>query len=148
MTASVGQAVVPEVGSSIPAWVIESVSAEKMKTMAALLDDSNPIHFDVDVLRQLGMGERPVNQGPSNLGYVQNMLIAWAGPASLRRIRLRFLANVQAGDRITASGTVTEVRQEHGSTLLDCDVQLDIEGAGTALAGTATVVWPTTKEHA
>lgn len=137
---------VPEVGSAVPAWVVESVSAEKMKTMAALLDDSNPIHFDVEVLRALGMGDRPVNQGPSNLGYVQNMLMAWAGPRSLRRLRLRFLANVHAGDRVVASGTVTAVRHEAGAILVDCDVQLTIEDAGTALTGTATVEWPSQED--
>lgn len=136
MTASI-----PTVGSELPRWVVESVDAEKMKTMAALLDDSNPIHFDIFTLQALGMGERPVNQGPNNLGYVQNMLQAWAGEGSLRRIKVRFVANVHANDRVIASGTVTAVREEGGEVLADCDVQLEIDGGGPALVGTATVAW-------
>lgn len=133
----------PTVGTELPRWVVESVDPAKMKTMAALLDDSNPIHFDIFTLQALGMGDRPVNQGPSNLGYVQNMLQAWAGVGSLRRITVRFVSNVHAGDRVIASGTVTGVREEAGELLADCDVQLAIDGSGLALVGTATVVWTT-----
>lgn len=130
-----------QVGDAIPPWSLESVDAEKMKTMAALLDDSNPIHFDVDVLRLLGMGDRPVNQGPSNLGYVQNMLVQWAGPGSLRRLKARFVSNVHAGDSLTASGEITAIREVDGETLLDCEVRLVINGTETALTGNATIAW-------
>ena len=91
----------PVVGDELPRLVIESVDAEKMKTMAALLADSNPIHWDVDTVKELGMGNQPVNQGPNNLGYVMNMLGDWAGGAErIQKIRVRFLDNVFAGDRL------------------------------------------------
>ena len=104
-------AVDAQVGTEVPPLVIESVSAERMKTVAALLNDSNPIHFDVESVKALGMGDRVVNQGPNNMGVRRDDARA-TGPVSpgrVRGLRVRFLGNVFAGDRLTARGTVTGV---------------------------------------
>jgi acyl dehydratase len=132
-----------DVGTEIPVWEVDSVDPEKMKIMAALLADPNPIHFDVASVQALGMGDRVVNQGPLNMGYVMNMLTAWTGSAEcIRDIRLRFRGNVLAGDHVRARGTVTAVRRESGVRLADCDVVLEVVGGPPALTGTATVVLP------
>lgn len=136
-TSSIGPV---EVGATIPEWELTSVSREKMKTLAPILADPNPIHFDLDVVRALGMGERPINQGPNNMAYVMNMLAAWTGGHQhLRRIRVRFQGNVLGDDHVVARGTVTGLRTEEGRTLADCDVELKVIGGAVALAGTATV---------
>ena len=127
------------VGEKLPDWEVESVSAEKMKTLAPILADSNPIHFDVDVVRALGMGDRPINQGPTNLGYVMNMVAAWAGGFQhVREVAVRFQANVLGGDRAVARGSVTAVREENGRSLADLAVEL-LAADRVALAGTAVV---------
>ena len=129
-----------QVGTEIPALVIESVPAESMKTVAALLQDSNPIHFDVESVQALGMGDRVVNQGPNNMAYVVNMLSAWAGgPGRVRGLRVRFLGNVFAGDHLTARGTVKAVREEGGERLADLDVWLERAEDDRVLDGTAVV---------
>ena len=97
--------------------VIESVSAERMKTLAVVLDDPNPIHLT---------GDRPVNQGPANLAWVLD-------------VKVRFLANVVARDRVIAAGRVESV--EDGRTT--CSVWLDVDGGARALDGTATLIVPT-----
>lgn len=133
-----------EVGTELPVRIVERVDIAPMKTMAALLQDPNPIHWDPDATRALGMGERTVNQGPINMAFIMNMLVAWADNDSsrLRGIRLRFMANVFNGDRVTAGGTVTALREVAGERLADCEVWLDVDGAGRALSGTATVAVP------
>ncbi|MYH71405.1 MAG: protein dehydratase [Acidimicrobiia bacterium] len=128
----------PAVGVELPRLIIESIDAEKMKTMAALLADSNPIHWDVDTVKELGMGDQPVNQGPNNLGYVMNMLGDWAGGAErIQQIRVRFLDNVFAGDRLEAGGTVTAVGDDGA---VECDIWLARDGTHPVLAGTATLL--------
>lgn len=130
----------PSVGDELPPLTVESVSGEKMKTMAALLNDSTPIHWDVRTLRELGMGDRPINQGPSNMAYVMTMLASWAGGAEhLRSFQVRFLSNVCAGDRVTSRAVVAAVRDEGGRRLADCEVSLVIDDSTVALTGTATV---------
>ncbi len=128
-------------GEEIPPFDIPSVSTEKMKTMAALLHDSNPIHYDVDAVKALGMRDRPINQGPNNMAYVMTMLSQWAGGHDrLRNFEVRFLSNVAAEDALRASGTVIAIRVAGGLSLADCAVRLDIVGGPCVLQGTASVV--------
>ncbi|WP_419925589.1 MaoC family dehydratase [Candidatus Poriferisocius sp.] len=128
----------PAVGDELPRLVIESVDAEKMKTMAALLGDPNPIHWHVETVKDLGMGDQPVNQGPNNMAYVMNMLGDWAGGTErIQRMRVRFLDNVFAHDRLEAGGTVTSV-DDDGT--VECEIWLARDGTHPVLAGTATLL--------
>lgn len=135
------------VGMELPRWEVVTVSAEKMKTMAALLADPTPIHWDVEAVAALGLGERPINQGPLNMAYVMNMLAAWCGGYErLRRFRVRFLDTVFADDHLVAGGVVTAIRSEGGARVADCDVFLCRVTGGApdsadevVLKGTATV---------
>jgi acyl dehydratase len=128
-----------EVGMALPEWSLEAVSADRMKLLAAILRDPNPIHWDASEVARRGLGERVINQGPSNLGYVVNMLMAWAGPTCLRRLDARFTSNVFAGELVVAGGVVTAVNDDGDERLVDCEVWLD-RGDGTrAVAATATV---------
>lgn len=127
------------VGTELPVFEVE-VRAAAMKTMAVLLRDPNPIHFDRDSVAALGMGDRVINQGPTNMAYVVNMLVAWAGdPARIRALKVRFLDNVRAGDHVFAGGVVTSVAGDGRHQVAECDVWLDVVGGPRALAGSATV---------
>lgn len=131
------------VGTELPGYEVASVSAEKMKTMAALLGDPTPIHWDVATLRALGMGDRPVNQGPLNMAYVMNAVAAWAGgPDRLRGWRVRFLGNVLAGQRLRVRATVRAIRDEGRERLADCDVVLEVVDGDVVLSGSMTAVIP------
>ncbi len=91
----------------VPAREFGPVSAEKMKTMAAILQDPNPIHWDVEAVRRLGMGDRPVNQGPINMSFLVNTITAWTGdPGALRELVIRYQANVFAGDTVRCEAEV------------------------------------------
>ena len=69
-----------KVGDAIPDWLMESVRPERMRTMAAILRDPNPVHWDREACAKIGFGHRTINQGPLGLSYMVNMLHAWAGP--------------------------------------------------------------------
>jgi acyl dehydratase len=130
-------------GSELPPLAIESISAESMKTLAVLLADPNPIHLDPEVVKALGMGDRVVNQGPANFGYVLDMLRAAAPDAAIADLRVRLLANVFAEDRVVAAGRVDSVEDGDGERRLLCSVWLDVDGGSRALDGTATLIVPT-----
>ncbi len=129
------------VGDALPEWVMESVSAQRMKTMAAILRDPNPVHWDrtaVDSM-SLGLGKRTINQGPLGLSYMINMLHAWTGPNSIRRIVMRFPQVVLDGERVVARGKITALRTAGDTPLAQCDIWLEHEERGVLLEGTATV---------
>ena len=128
----------PQVGMKLPELRTGAVSAGKMKQVALFLDDPNPIHFDPDAVRRMGLGDRPINQGPSGMGYVLNMLIGFCGRAdAVRRFECRLHGNVFAGDELTAGGTVSSI----DDGFAHCDVWLK-RGDETVLSGMAVLVLP------
>lgn len=125
------------VDDQIPEWVMPRVSAGRMKTMAALLRDPNPLHWDRDAVAALPMnlGRRTINQGPLGLSYIVNMLHAWMGPGSVRKLYMTFPQVVLDEDRVVARGVVTAL---HGS-IVECEVWLEHEQRGRLLEGKAHV---------
>jgi acyl dehydratase len=130
------------VGQRLPEWSLEKVSAERMKLLAAILRDPNPIHWDPDEVAKRGLGHRVINQGPTNLGYITNMLMGWAGPACLRRLQARFTSNVFDGETVVAGGVVTALRDQDGERVAECEVWLDRGDGSRAVEGVATVALP------
>jgi acyl dehydratase len=134
---------VPAVGDAVPGLRVADIDADKIKIMALILRDPNPIHFDLDAVRAAGLGDREVNQGGVTMAYIVNMLAAWAGSRSaVRTIDCRFSANVFAGDEILVGGTVTGVRPEAGRYLVECEVWADRADGTRAIGGRATVALP------
>jgi 3-hydroxybutyryl-CoA dehydratase len=125
-----------EPGAELGPWIVESVSAEAMHDTAKVLDDPNPIHLSGAAAAAAGLGDRPVNQGPINFGYILNMLAASVPEASVRNLRVRLLRNVFGGDRVIAAGRVESVE----GASAHCTVWLDVDGEGRAVEGTATLV--------
>ncbi|AQA20363.1 hypothetical protein BST95_16690 [Halioglobus japonicus] len=117
------------------------VPAERMRTMAAILRDPNPLHWDRDAVAALplGLGRRTINQGPLGLSYMVNMLHAWAGPDSIRRLVMRFPQVVLDGEHVVARGTVTAVVEDQGERYADCDIWLEHAERGVLLEGEARV---------
>jgi acyl dehydratase len=115
-----------------------------MRTMAALLRDPNPLHWDRDAVAALplGLGRRTINQGPLGLGYIVNMLEAWCGAGCIRRIRMSFPQVVLDGERVTARGIVTGVSASGADVLAGCEVWLEHATRGRLLVGEATVAVP------
>ncbi|WP_108665970.1 MaoC/PaaZ C-terminal domain-containing protein [Euzebya rosea] len=130
------------VGDEVTPLHIDGVDGQHIKTMAALLRDPNPIHFDTAVTQALGMGDKAVNQGPTNVGYVATALMAWAGggPSCVRHLKVRLAGNVFADDRLTAGGRVESVEDVDGTPVATCAVWLrrDTDDA-VVVTGTARV---------
>ncbi len=127
------------VGDALPPWSLEAVTPERMRTVAAIFRDPNPVHWDRSFTASVGLEGRLVNQSPVNLGYIVNMLQAWAGPESIRRLRVSFPLPVLDGDRVTAGGRVTSVLETDGRTRVECAVWLDRGDGQRAVDGSAIV---------
>ncbi len=140
---SSGQEPVVGGGAALPAWTVDDIGADRMKTMAVLLRDPYPIHWDPEAVRAAGHGDRPVNQGPLNLSYIANMLMQWAGDGSIRRLTVAFHGRVFAGETVVAGGSVERTREDAGERLAECAVWLDRDGE-RLVSGTALVVDPRT----
>lgn len=127
----------PAVGDEIPSWDMPSVSRARMRTMAAILRDPNPVHWDAKLVSglPLGAGERTINQGPLGLSYMINMLHDWCGPGCVKRIFMTFPRIVLSEDHVVAKGKVTDVTDDG---LVECEIWLERDGE-RLLEGNATV---------
>ena len=132
-----------KVGDKIPQWEMKSVSAQRMATMAAILRDPCPFHWDRDVVdKTFGIGKRTVNQGLIGIGYMINMLHSWSGENSVKGIKMGFpVPLVLDNDHVIAKGEVTAVRPDGKGQLVECNIWLEKEGE-RLLDGTASVFLP------
>lgn len=126
-------------GEPLPALAVPEITRERMLDVMQIMDDVNPIHSDETLVRRLGL-RGLVNQGPANMAYVVNMLVAWAGdPAAVRDLTFRFHKSVVPGDRPVARGQVIRWRAHAGEQLADCEFRLELEDGSLAVTGTATI---------
>jgi acyl dehydratase len=124
-------------GEVVVELVVAAVPEAAMKTMAALLDDPTPIHYDVEAVRALGLGERPINQGPTNVGYLAELAArAAGGPESVRALSVRLHDSVFAGERLVCTATLRAV--EPRTRRLELDLEAMASGR-VVMSGTATV---------
>ena len=93
-------------GETIPSFAVESVDAQRMKTMAAILRDPYRVHWDREATTAMGLGGRVINQGPLNLSYIVNALHGHAGEGCIRRLTVSFHRPVFDGDHVVAGGRV------------------------------------------
>lgn len=127
-----------KLGDSLPTRPGPDINKARIRMVMDVMDDVNPVHIDEALVRQMGL-RGLVNQGPCNLAYIINMLVAWTGnPDCVKRMKVRFQNLVVPGDRTLAGGTVSAVRGG-ASPEADCDVWLRLEDGTTMLAGMATV---------
>jgi acyl dehydratase len=125
------------IGDELPVFVIESVDAAAMREWAVFLRDPNPIHLDVAVVQAKGLGDKVINQGPANVAYVMNMLLAAFPGGQIEKMESRFVDNVYAGDRLEAGGKVTSLADGRAG----CDVWLRADGGRPVISGTAIVIY-------
>ena len=128
-----------KVGDMVPEWDMPSVRRERMRTMAAILRDPNPVHWDDTSTTRYGFEGKTINQGPLGLSYMFNMLHEWAGPTSIRRFIMTFPQAVLSEDHVVAKGEVTGIREENGETIAEVDIWLHNDERGTLLKGSAEV---------
>jgi acyl dehydratase len=129
---------VRSIGAKLPELLVDDVGVDRMKTMAALLRDPYPIHWDPEAVRAAGYGDRPVNQGPLNLGYITNMLMAWAGDDAIRHLEVAFHGRVFAGDTVIAGGSIEDEFDLDEGRGVRCAVWLD-RGDERLVSGSAVV---------
>lgn len=131
-----------EVGNEILPFRVHVESAP-MKVFTLITDDPNPIHWDPDAVSAAGLGDRVINQGGLNLGYVLNAVTAWAGSRrSIVGTQVRFLGNAFAGDDLVAGGAVARIDDSTTPSTATLNVWLRHVDGTDLVSGTVTVRLP------
>lgn len=132
-------------GDALPERAAPEITKARIVDVMEVMDDSNPVHIDEELAASLGL-RGIVNQGPSNLAYITNMLSAWTGDADcVRRFSVRFYMTVVPGDDLMAGGKVKGFTETGQAT---CEVWLKMRDGTVMLSGEATIELPSCWEIA
>ncbi len=127
-------------GDELKPLAIDPIRPAAMADMAVILADPNPIHLDAAVVKALGLGDREIVQGPIGVGFLLDMLAGALPEGKVEKLDVRFLANVFAGDSLTAAGRVERVERSAEGDRLRCRVWLDVVGGARVVEGAATLL--------
>ena len=102
------------------------VPQESMDTWAVILDDPNPIHIDANAVKQVGLGNKTINQGPANIAYILNMIEENFPNSQILKMNNKMTDSVLEGDLVTVSGHITEIKVEESQFVASCSIQLTV----------------------
>ncbi len=109
---------IPKVGDT--ASISRTITQEGIEKFAELTGDGNPVHLDEEFAKKTRFGRRIAHGmwGASLISAVLGTRLPGPGTVYLSQ-SMKFQAPVYAGDTITATVTVTKVREDKAILTLD-----------------------------
>jgi acyl dehydratase len=126
------------VGDALPTYVHEAVTRTDLVKYAGASGDYNPMHHDETLATKTGLPS-VFAHGMFSMGLLSNVLVSWAGPASVERFDVQFRAITWPGDKITCTGKVTGKREDGGKKLVDVELACETKPGTRTIIGSATL---------
>ena len=131
-----------KVGDELPSLSKGPITKDDLKRYGPAAGDPNPIHLDDEFAKSAGY-PGVFAHGMLSMGYLGEFLVKAGGaPATLRKVRARFAKLTWPGDAVTCRGTVTAVRDEGSTRLVECEVWTETQTGERKVTGTATLALP------
>ncbi|MEW6441862.1 MAG: MaoC/PaaZ C-terminal domain-containing protein [bacterium] len=119
-------------GAEIPSLQV-NFSAERNARYCRLVNEINPLHFDLDFARSLGYRDIVV-AGIFTASFFPKLLTDWLGERTrVETIRVKFKAPAYLNETVTYRGRVVRKRVEDGVRKLECELWSE-NAAGERLA--------------
>ena len=96
------------------------------------------MHHDESIAQKAGMPS-VFAHGMFSMGLLSNVLVNWAGPASVKTFDVQFRAITWPGDKVSCTGKVTGKREEGGQKLVDVELQCETKPGTRTIIGSATL---------
>jgi acyl dehydratase len=128
-------------GDSLPTFVDEPVTRNRIVRYQAASGDFNPVHHD-ELYAQAAGFPTVFSVGMFHAGLLAGHLAHLFGAERVRRFGVQFREQMWPGDVLTYTGTVRAARQGDGGGELDLDLNASRHLGGTAVRGWATVDTP------
>ena len=126
------------VGLSHRAVVVEHLTRTQIVQYAGASGDYNPLHTDEVFATQVAGYPSVFAHGMLTMGMTGKMLTDYVGDGRLTHFGGRFTSQVWPGDTLTASATVTTIREECGVAVADFDVETENQSGVVVFKGSAT----------
>ncbi len=127
-----------KVGDTYQEEVVKNLSRTQIVQYAGASGDYNPVHTDEMFTTQLAGYPSVFAHGMLTMGMTGKMVTNWVGDGRLTKYGVRFTSQVWPGDTLTATATITEIREEGGQQLVDLEVSTTNEEGIEVVKGSAT----------
>jgi acyl dehydratase len=127
-----------KVGDSKSQVIVDDLTRTQIVQYAGASGDYNPLHSDDRFTTEIAGYPSVFAHGMLTMGMTGRVLTDWFGVEGLTNYGVRFVKQVWPGDTLTATATVSAVREEEGSTLADLTVETKNQDGDVVLSGTAT----------
>lgn len=135
----------PSIGDVLEPRTHKPLTRSDIVRYAGASGDFNPIHHDETFATSVGF-PTVFSIGMYQAALVANFAADAFGPTNVRRVTLRFSAQVWPGDVLTCSGTVTRVDDAEDGTEVEVDLTCTRRGEdgteSTAITGSAAFLLP------
>src|SRR3954469_3283490 len=108
-----------KVGDKKELVLVDDLTRTQIVQYAGASGDYNPLHTDDRFTTEVAGYPSVFAHGMLTMGMTGRVLTDWFGVEGLRAYGVRFVKQVFPGDALTATATVTAVREEEGATLAD-----------------------------
>jgi acyl dehydratase len=126
------------VGDTREEVLVENLSRTQLVMYAGASGDYNPLHTDDVYTREVAGYPGVFAHGMLTMGMTGRVLTDWVGDGRLTKYGVRFSKQVWPGDTLTATVTVTAIREEGGTPVADFDVVTRNQDGDEVVRGYAT----------
>ena len=127
-----------EVGDSREEVVVDDLSRTQIVMYAGASGDYNPLHSNDKFTTEVAGYPSVFAHGMLSMGATGKLLTDYVGDGMLTYYGVRFTYQVWPGDTLTATATVTGIREEDGVDLVDLDVSTKNQDGIEVIKGQAT----------
>ena len=118
-----------KVGDTYQEEVCRNLSRTQLVQYAGASGDYNPLHTDELFTTEVAGYPSVFAHGMLSMGMTGRMLTNYVGDGQLTYYGVRFTAQVFPGATLTATATITDIREEDGDTIADIEIStIDEEG--------------------
>ncbi len=127
-----------KVGDIYSEEVCQNLSRTQIVQYAGASGDYNPVHTDEIYTREIAGYPSVFAHGMLSMGMTGKMLTNYVGDGRLMSFGVRFTSQVFPGATLTATATVTGLREDNNTHIVDLDVSTKDEEGIEVVKGTAS----------
>ena len=127
-----------KVGDTYSEEVCRNLSRTQIVQYAGASGDYNPVHTDEIFTKKIAGYPSVFAHGMLSMGMTGKMLTNYVGDGRLVSFGVRFTSQVFPGATLTATATVTGLREDNDTQIVDLDVSTTDEEGVEVVKGTAS----------
>ena len=127
-----------KVGDTYSEEVCKNLSRTQIVQYAGSSGDYNPLHSDEIFTTKIAGYPSVFAHGMLSMGMTGKMLTNYVGDGRLTKYGVRFTSQVFPGATLTATATISEIREQDGGQVVDISISTTDEAGTEVIKGNAT----------